>query len=565
MIVSSDQKIQECLREGWWGEETLFDLFQANVSATPDALAVADPPNRAQFTDGAVKRLSYCELHDYVARIVDLFSDRDIAKDDIVVIQLPNVVELVAVLLATARLGIIASPLPMQYGKREISHVLAKLHPKAVVTVGHYKGASTGERMADISREVGGVDYVFMIDEDGMSELISREQASLPTVGRQSQIRNSVCANDVFSICWTSGTEAEPKAVPRSHNHWICLSRGIVENVGIEKGEILLNPFPLVNAAGIGSLFVPWLLTGGALIQHHPFDAAVFVEQVEAERVNYTCAAPAVVTQLLKDPGLKGRERFGSVRRLGCGAAPLSPWMVLAFEAEYGIPVVNILGSNEGAFLISHPRDILSPEARAQIFPRFGVEGLEWASISSHWMKTKLVDTETGEEITEPGIPGEFLIKGPMVFEGYYTGGALNRAAFDEQGFFHTGDQLEIAEIDGKPIGYRFVGRLKEIIIRGGMNISPEEIEELIVGHPKVKEVAMVGYPDDVLGERACAVVVPLSGETVSLEEVVSYLRGKGIATYKLPERLKVVEELPRNALGKVVRRNISPLLQETS
>jgi len=314
----------------------------------------------------------------------------------------------------------------------------------------------------------------------------------------------------------------------------------------------------MVNAAGIGSLLVPWLLTGGKLVQHHPFDQSTFIEQVQRERVNYTVAAPAVLNSLLKDSGPEAKAHLATLRRIGCGAAPLSPWMVTEFERTFAIPVINILGSNEGILLVSNAKEVPDPAVRARVFPRFGVKEIEWESRTSRWMETKLVDPSSGKEITSVGVPGEIVIKGPMVFDGYFGNAELSNKVFDDAGFFHTGDLLEITNIDGRPTGYKFVGRLKEIIIRGGVNISPEEIEELIIGHPKVKEVAVIGYPDEVLGERSCAVVVPVPDQDIDLDEINAFLSARQIARYKLPERLHLVDRLPRNALGKVVRRRIS-------
>ncbi|GAA3415703.1 fatty acid--CoA ligase family protein [Streptosporangium vulgare] len=159
-------------------------------------------------------------------------------------------------------------------------------------------------------------------------------------------------------------------------------------------------------------------------------------------------------------------------------------------------------------------------------------------------MSVRLVDPDTGEEVVEPGRPGELRIKGPMVFPGYLRG---DRVAdpFDELGYLRTGDVFEIAGERGEFL--RYVDRAKDLIIRGGMNIAPAELEGLIAAHPAVQDVAVVGYPDDVLGERVCAVVVPREGSALTLGELVGHLRADRIASYKLPERLELRDTLPRN------------------
>jgi acyl-CoA synthetase (AMP-forming)/AMP-acid ligase II len=246
---------------------------------------------------------------------------------------------------------------------------------------------------------------------------------------------------------------------------------------------------------------------------------------------------------------------ISSLRVIGSGSAPLSSWMVAGWKDRHGIDVTNFFGSNEGVALIGDPETIPDPELRARYFPRMGAAGYEWRNRGARGMQTRLVDLASGEEITEPGRPGELRIKGPTVFAGYLGGAGAD--AFDEDGFFRAGDVFEIAGEGDDLRYYRYVDRAKDLVIRGGMNISPAEIEGLLAGHPQIAESAVVGYADPVLGERACVVVVPKAGETPTLEEVVAFLRDKQIASYKLPERLEIVDALPRNAVGKVLKRDL--------
>jgi len=561
-MLSSKKKIVEYTRRGWWGSSTLYELFHRNARSTPDRIAVVDPPNKREIMDAAPVSVTYSDFDRLIAQFSLALASMGIKRRDVLVVQLPNTLELVATLLAGARIGAVLSPLPMPYGAHELAHVVSMIKPKAIITVGRYKKRAFAGAALDLARHSDFVDHVLCPSSGDLTDLLDGSQWTFASAKSADPDQRATfaraSANDVFSICWTSGTEATPKAVPRTHNHWIALGKCLVENVGIGQAETLLNPFPMVNAAGIGSLLVPWLLTGGKLVQHHPFDQSTFIEQVQRERVNYTVAAPAVLNSLLKDSGPEAKAHLATLRRIGCGAAPLSPWMVTEFERTFAIPVINILGSNEGILLVSNAKEVPDPAVRARVFPRFGVKEIEWESRTSRWMETKLVDPSSGKEITSVGVPGEIVIKGPMVFDGYFGNAELSNKVFDDAGFFHTGDLLEITNIDGRPTGYKFVGRLKEIIIRGGVNISPEEIEELIIGHPKVKEVAVIGYPDEVLGERSCAVVVPVPDQDIDLDEINAFLSARQIARYKLPERLHLVDRLPRNALGKVVRRRIS-------
>ena len=298
-------------------------------------------------------------------------------------------------------------------------------------------------------------------------------------------------------------------------------------------------------------------------MQHHPFDLPVFLRQLVGEKIAYTVAPPAVLTMLLKEEKLMASLDFSHVRSIGSGSAPLSPWMVKTWQEQYGLPIVNIFGSNEGTCLISGSGDVPDPEERAQFFPRFGVKALQWPAKIAGAIETKLVDIQSGEEITEPGKPGELLIKGATLFPGYFRAGDGGGPAdaIDKDGFFHTGDVFEIAGPGNRY--YRFVERAKDIIIRGGMNISPGEIDGLLTGLPNIKEAAVVGYADPVMGERICAVAVPAEGETLTLDDIRNHLAKADIAAYKLPERLELVPALPRNPLGKVLRRELRSMIGE--
>jgi acyl-CoA synthetase (AMP-forming)/AMP-acid ligase II len=313
--------------------------------------------------------------------------------------------------------------------------------------------------------------------------------------------------------------------------------------------------------AGIGGVFLPWLLSGCTLVQHQPFDLPVFLGQIAAERVTYTLVPPALLTMLLQREEVLAATDISSLTRVGSGSAPLPPSMVQGWQERHGIAVINFFGSNEGITLLSDPVSIPDPVERARFFPRPGLPGVDYPSPVFAATQARLVDVATGEEITEPGRPGELLMRGPTVFSAYLPGTAT-RESVDEDGWLHTGDVFEIAGDDGRFL--RYVDRAKDVIIRGGMNIAPAEIESLLAGHPKVADVACVGYPDEVLGERACVFAVPRPGERVTLEELVEYLRERRIASYKLPERLEVVEALPRNPVGKILKRELRVSLEGT-
>src|SRR5690606_8553665 len=189
------------------------------------------------------------------------------------------------------------------------------------------------------------------------------------------------------------------------------------------------------------------------------------------------------------------------------------------------------------------------------LFPRFGRPELNWPQRIARITHTRLIDPDSGEEVLEPGRPGEMQIRGPVVFDGYFGAPHLTASAFTADGWFRTGD---LFEIDASGRYYRFVGRLKQLINRGGVKISPEELDAVLAEHPDIAEAAVVSYPDDVLGERVCAVVAPKPGREISLQSVQQHFAGRELAVFKWPERVRIVGQLPRNPLGKVIRAEIA-------
>ncbi|MDP3746851.1 MAG: class I adenylate-forming enzyme family protein [Phenylobacterium sp.] len=557
MRPSPPERVAEYRRRGWWRGQTVDALFRAAVFARAGAEALIDAPNRQALVGTAPRRLTFAQVDAQVDAMAQVFAGLGVGRGDVVAIQLPNLVEGVLALLACARMGAILSPVAMAYRGHELRQILPIIEPKLYLTVGDFHGCDHAAMLLDLKGQ-GATDAAIVRlgaeAPDGAHALDSllAEAAPAPYA-----TPSDLDAAEALTICWTSGTEAAPKGVPRHHDHWVVNGEGLVEAAGLEAGDTILNPFPLINIAAIGGMVMPWLVCQGRLVQHHPFDLPVFLSQMQDEGVAYTVAPPAVLNMLLQNEALLSATDLSRLRCLGSGSAPLAPWMVKGWQDRHGVTVMNVFGSNEGASLFSTGRAIPDPEQRARFFPRFGVEGLDWGADFPGKIVTRLVDPETGREIVAPGVEGELRIAGAMTFDGYVKAPELTRQAFDDEGFFRTGDLFEIAPEAGGRY-YRFVGRRKEIIIRGGLNISPAELDVLIESHPKVREAGCVAYPDERLGERVCAVVALRPGQDLTLDELNTHLRTHDIATYKLPEKLRVIEALPRNPLGKVLRRDLS-------
>ena len=555
MQTSDQAKIDDFTARGWWGDRTVTDAFAEAVGAVPSRTALIDAPNRAELAFGPPRRLTFAEAEADVARLARALFAAGVRRSDRVLVQLPNIGEIVLTYIAVARLGAIISPVPMQYGRHELAAIAASLEPTAIVSLTRFKGEDVAAlHRTAFSRDATILSFGPAPDGDIRSLDVMMADNSCDDAYRRYIQDLKVSGNDIYTVCWTSGTTGRPKGVPRSYNHWFNQSFAMDDAVHLQDGDVLLNPFPFVNMAAISGFLFVWLFARGTLVLHHPFDLPLMLKQLQDERVVYTVVPPAALNMLLAKKELLAGFDLSRLRTICSGSAPLSPWMVKGFKDLLNIDVVNTFGSNEGIALISCGEDVPSPEQRALYFPRFGVPGIAWKNRIADRMQTRLVDPESGEVIAAPGRPGELCIKGPNVFDGYWRSPEDNALVFDRDGFFRTGDMLEIVGDTEPPRFYRFVGRCKDIINRGGMKISPEEIDTLLVSHPKIAECAVFGEPDAIMGERVSVAAVAKPGVDLTLEDIAAYLKDKDVAIFKCPERLVSVAMLPRNPLGKVVR-----------
>jgi acyl-CoA synthetase (AMP-forming)/AMP-acid ligase II len=551
MIVSGQSKRKAYREAGWWGDKTLADLFFAQADAHPDRLALVDAPNRADFAFGEPQRLTWGDLRGEVERMAGALVAAGIGKDDVIAIQLPNISEFVALYFAAASVGAIVSPIAVQYRSHELSAIIDIVSPKAFVCATRVKGADH----VGIVRSLLAGAMLMTVGPDAPAGALdlSRAQGD-PAALAAHRVAHPVDADDVFTICWTSGTTGVPKGVPRSHNHWVGIAPATYVTAGLQDGDVMLNPFPLINMASIGGITMSWLRVGGTMVLHHPFDPQVYLRQIATERPAFTIAPPAVLNMLLQNEALLASVDLSSLRAIASGSAPLAPAMVQGFQERLGLPVINVFGSNEGMSLATGPDDVPDPVERASYFPNGLNIAPFYAQDRKPNLELRLVPPQGGDPIVAEELPGELQIRGPTLFEGYWRAPEQTAAAFSEDGFFKTGDLFQY-EQDGRFL--RFVGRCKDLIIRGGVNISPEEIDQLLGGHPRLAEACVFSLPDPVMGERVGLAAVPRPGESVTLDDVTGFLRDQDLAVFKLPERMFMFESLPRNVTNKVMRSEV--------
>ncbi len=540
MKTSTAARIAAHREAGHWADDTLHGLLAGLAARAGDQLAVIDPPNSAALGAGPPRRIDFATLDRESSALARELAARGIRAGDALLVQLPNTHALVLLYAAASKLGAVLSPLAVQYGRHEIAGFAGTLSPRAFISQ-----RTLGDRplLDEGAAALPGVD-VWPIDEL-LAGAAGRDQDDGDWAGD---------ADAILTVCWTSGTTGTPKGVPRSHNMWLVQGRTTQAAGGYRPGEVLLAPFPFINMAALGGFLFPMALLGCTVVLHHPLDPGIYLAQLQDERVNFTIAPPALLNRLAQQPALWEQFDFSALRAVGSGSVPLSPAMIDVIEGRYGKPVVNFYGSNEGIALFATPETAPAAQQRAQLFPRLGVAGMPFAGYGAEVMRTRVIDPVSGGEIDASGAPGELCIAGPGVFDGYL--GHDNDGLFSDDGFFRTGDLVEIS--GDPPLYYRIVGRCKDIINRGGMKLSPSELDTLLEGHPDLAEAAVCAYTDPELGERVCACLVLAEGASApAVDALGAWLGERGLARFKAPERIELFDALPRNPLGKVVRNEL--------
>ncbi len=568
MILHDAATIAHYTRDGWWDQVTIEDMFQACLKAAPEQVALVDAPNRAAFAFGAPLKMTFTEIDKAVDQLAAIFFQHGVRKNSIVVVQLPNIAEIVIAFLACARLGAIVSPIMLAYGERDVRRIINHIRPTCILTLSAFKGQSPGDIAKRICAESEGLKttVITLGDSNGSSPTHIHDLLSINrdlTLLKSYRAKLKVDANEIVTMHWTSGTTGDPKCVPRSTNNWHATGTCCTDAGGLQHGDKILAPMQMVHTAGYSGIFMPWLETQGTIVLHHPFDMKIYLEQLETLQINHTVAAPAMLNALLRDNILDNHD-VSAIRSILCGSAPLDSWMIEGFKKRYGIEIINAFGSTEGLTMLSSPAITTDPHRRARYFPRFRgtasrpSTNTSWGVRIAAAVETKLLDLETGAEIDTPHTPGEYAFRSSALFPGYWTAEhTLDRSDFDADGYFRTGEVFEIAGDGDDADYYHYIDRLKDVINRGGVKIPVGELESAIQSLPHVREAAAIGYPDETLGERICAAIVISPGQTLTLKQLNAGLTALGVAKFMLPERLEIVAALPRNTTGKILKREL--------
>jgi non-ribosomal peptide synthetase component E (peptide arylation enzyme) len=336
----------------------------------------------------------------------------------------------------------------------------------------------------------------------------------------------------------TGGTTGLPKLVPRTHNDFYCNFEYRAKAWERSSHDITLIATPITHNMAIEVSMNPSFLTGGKVVMIPSTRSKEILETIERERVTTLILVVAQLQQIVDDPDLH-QYNLSSLQVIAGAGSHVPAELIKKIYSRLGCKFYNVYGSSEGPCTQTRyedPEDMVCHTVGWPICP---------------YDEFKVIDSN-GNELPQ-GKEGELVARGPCIFRGYYKAEAENFEAFTPDGFYRTGDIAKFNR-EGRLI---ITGRKKDIIIRGGENISAKEVEELISGHPKVEQVAAVGMPDPVLGERVCAFIKPRKGMAISFEEIISYLKEKKTTVLYLPERIEIIEEIPLTNVGKVDKKRL--------
>jgi acyl-CoA synthetase len=354
---------------------------------------------------------------------------------------------------------------------------------------------------------------------------------------------HNVSADDPFVLLFTSGTEAEPKGVIHTHNTILFSERSLAQALSIGNDDAVLAVSPLSHATGFLRGVVLPLIAGAKTVLADQFSPPAAMNIICAEKCTFSMGATPFLHDLLAEI-LAAKEPYdlSHFRFFLCGGAPV-PRHLAAQASQIGFKVLAVYGSTE-----SPPHTVSGLQEGDESLPDHDGKPLPGIEV-------KIVDEH--RNILPPGEIGEEASRGPNVFVGYFKQPELTQKYLDKDGWYYSGD-LCVLEPDNH---LRVVGRKKDMIIRGGQNISPGEIEQMLYKHPKIDKVAVVGIPDERMGEKVAAFVVPAKGETFTFAEMIEFLEKEQIAKYKYPEKLLIVRDLPQTPAGKIQKYKLKNVL----
>lgn len=522
---------------GLWEGITIAQLLER---------AIRRAPRKTALVHGA-QRITYEEMGRTVERLACGFLDAGVQPLDRVVVQLPNVPEFVYTYFALVRIGAIPVTALRAHRHSEVRHFLTASGATAYVIADRIKDFDYRTMARELAPSAPALRNVFVVGEPGEAQRSLRTMLEAPrsdadVAQRLAGVR--VDASEVATMLLSGGTTALSKLIPRTHDDYVLNARACGAIGGFDERTVLMAILPLghnYNLASPGMLGAFYY--AGSVVLAASGDADEVFGLVERERVTTIAAVVPLISSWINSDAAK-RYDVSSLRAIQNGGARLAPELRARLRDTFGCVPQEVYGTAEGLInmvRLDDPDDLVLESSGAPVLDDDEI---------------RVVDDD-GNDVPD-GQHGELVTRGPYTIRGYYNAPDKNREAFTDDGFYRMGD---IVRKKGRYVYTE--GRRKDLINRGGEKISCEEVENLIYRHPKVKVATLVAMPDPVFGEKACAFVVPKPGETIAFDELIAFLKQQNIATFKLPERLEVVGELPMSPVGKILKRQLREMITD--
>ncbi|EOU8138707.1 medium-chain fatty-acid--CoA ligase [Escherichia coli] len=522
-LTFNEQRRAAYRQQGLWGDASLADYWQQTARAMPDKIAVVDN-HGASYTYSALDHAASCLANWMLAKGIE--------SGDRIAFQLPGWCEFTVIYLACLKIGAVSVPLLPSWREAELVWVLNKCQAKMFFAPTLFKQTRPVDLILPLQNQLPQLQQIVSVDKLApatsslsLSQIIA-DNTSLTTA-------ITTHGDELAAVLFTSGTEGLPKGVMLTHNNILASERAYCARLNLTWQDVFMMPAPLGHATGfLHGVTAPFLI-GARSVLLDIFTPDACLALLEQQRCTCMLGATPFVYDLLnvleKQPADLSALRF-----FLCGGTTI-PKKVARECQQRGIKLLSVYGSTE-----SSPHAVVNlddPLSRFMHTDGYAAAGVE----------IKVVDD--ARKTLPPGCEGEEASRGPNVFMGYFDEPELTARALDEEGWYYSGDLCRMDEA-----GYiKITGRKKDIIVRGGENISSREVEDILLQHPKIHDACVVAMSDERLGERSCAyVVLKAPHHSLSLEEVVAFFSRKRVAKYKYPEHIVVIEKLPRTTSGKI-------------
>ncbi|EJL2109028.1 medium-chain fatty-acid--CoA ligase [Escherichia coli] len=522
-LTFNEQRRAAYRQQGLWGDASLADYWQQTARAMPDKIAVVDN-HGASYNYSALDHAASCLANWMLAK--------GIKSGDRIAFQLPGWCEFTVIYLACLKIGAVSVPLLPSWREAELVWVLNKCQAKMFFAPTLFKQTRPVDLILPLQNQLPQLQQIVGVDKLApATSSLSLSQIIADNTPLTTAITTH--GDELAAVLFTSGTEGLPKGVMLTHNNILASERAYCARLNLTWQDVFMMPAPLGHATGfLHGVTAPFLI-GARSVLLDIFTPDACLALLEQQRCTCMLGATPFVYDLLnvleKQPADLSALRF-----FLCGGTTI-PKKVARECQQLGIKLLSVYGSTE-----SSPHAVVNlddPLSRFMHTDGYAAAGVE----------IKVVDD--ARKTLPPGCEGEEASRGPNVFMGYFDEPELTARALDEEGWYYSGDLCRMDEA-----GYiKITGRKKDIIVRGGENISSREVEDILLQHPKIHDACVVAMPDERLGERSCAyVVLKAPHHSLSLEEVVAFFSRKRVAKYKYPEHIVVIEKLPRTASGKI-------------